>query len=171
MQDTKKKPKHKGPPPNPNSKQPRDSKRKIDAAVAAVPYKDYGTGLSPDKIEFLKRMCALKMPDEKKAAILGMHLTQYRELLIRNDELRNDLETISTVSSAEFYRTLYDMAVKEKNMQAMTLWARTREDFTYKHKVELTGADGGPIRSEVSTISEEELAAKMQQYGIVPTNE
>jgi len=162
MQDKKAKPK---------KKKLRDQTRKVDEAVSLVPYKDYGTGLDPTKIEMLKRMAAMKMPDEKKAALLGMHITQYRELMIRNDELRNDLETISIVSSAEIYRTLYDMAVEKKDMRALIFWARTREDFTYKHKVELTGADGGPIRSEVSTISEEELAAKMQQYGIVPTNE
>jgi hypothetical protein len=164
MQDKKAKPKKK-------KHQPRNSTKIVNEAVAAVPFKDYGTNIEPAKIEMLKRMCALKMPDEKKAALLGMSLSMYRELIIKHDDLRQDLETISTISSAEFYRTIYDMAVKDKNMQAITLWARTREDFTYKHKVELTGADGGPIRSEVSTISEEELAAKMQQYGIVPTNE
>ena len=58
---------------------------------------------------------------------------------------RDELDRSAARADAKVVSTLFDMATSGKNTPATIFWMRARVGWSEKQRMELTGADGGPI--------------------------
>lgn len=57
----------------------------------------------------------------------------------------HEFETSEALVNAEVAKTALDMAKSGRNPEMTQFWLKTRAGWTEKSRLELTGADGGPI--------------------------
>lgn len=80
-----------------------------------------------------------------------------------------ELETGRVKANAKVAMTLYSKALSG-DTTAMIFWLKTRARWKEGQSIELTGKDGGPIRTgpQPADLTDEELAAELAKYGIEP---
>ena len=130
--------------------------------------------LTEKEINQLEAWSAIRLPMESIAALLDMALTELREASHKNDAVRRALEGGRAKAKGKVHRTLYDRAVGRPqytdengkvheeipvDFQALRFWCQTQEGFKTADKLELTGADGGPIENK--QVTKEELIARV----------
>ena len=101
---------------------------------------------------------ALGMPIEKISKVLKVTETLLR--FYYTDEV----ETAEALVNAEVAKTALDMAKSGRNPEMTQFWLKSRAGWMDKSRLEVTGADGGPVEllalreSLVKVISSEEAS-------------
>lgn len=117
---------------------PSAEQRRLVAQYAAM-------GATQDQI----RQLILK-PDDGKPVSLGLLEREFRE----------ELDTATIKANATVAGALYKKALAG-NVTAMIFWLKTRAGWRETNRVELTGANGGPVQSmpgpDLSKLTPEEL--------------
>jgi len=105
--------------------------------------------------------------DRKQVLVLvGMGLThdQISKVMGLSDEslrkhFREELDTGEAKLNAKVAQNLFNIATSKQSgcVPAAIFWMKTRAGWREKDRVELTGADGGPIQIEAKTVEVDDL--------------
>lgn len=105
--------------------------------------------------------------DRKQVLVLvGMGLThdQIAKVMGISDEslrkhFREELDTGEAKLNAKVAQNLFNIATSKQSgcVPAAIFWMKTRAGWREKDRVELTGADGGPIQFEAKTVDVDDL--------------
>jgi hypothetical protein len=105
--------------------------------------------------------------DRKQVLVLvGMGLThdQIAKVMGISDEslrkhFREELDTGEAKLNAKVAQNLFNIATSKQSgcVPAAIFWMKTRAGWREKDRVELTGADGGPIQIEAKTVEVDDL--------------
>ena len=118
--------------------------------------------LTDQEIKLLEKYCALRLPMSVICNLLEMGETPILDQVKKRDEVRRAFYGGRAKATTEVHRTLFEMATKDKNFQALKFWCMTREEgFKLKSTLELSGPDGKPIESR--ELTKDELKARVMQ--------
>jgi hypothetical protein len=114
--------------------------------------------LTEDELKLLEKLSAIRLPLDMICDILEIGETDLRELKKKNDNVRRAFRGGLAKSSRDVRTTLYHMAVREKNFQALRFWCETQENFKRADKLEISGIpNAAPIKVETHSVTKEEL--------------
>jgi hypothetical protein len=112
-------------------------------------------------------------PDDKDRqqvlALVGMGLThdQIAKVMDISDEtlrkhFRHELDTGSAKMNAKVAQNLFHIATSKGtgSVAAAIFWMKTRAGWREKDRLEITGANGGPIKTEGTIIDSAQLSAE-----------
>ena len=116
--------------------------------------------LTKEQIQFVENAGRIRLPYHHLATLLGISETTFELILKRQPEVKEAYDLGCAKSSSSYRKTLYDLAVIEKNPRMMEFFGKTMEGLRTTDRVELTGADGAPI--EVSKIPKEERLKRIE---------
>jgi len=127
--------------------------------------------LTPAELAQLSTMAGLGLNHEGMAALFGMSRTWFDHLLKKHDSMRLALATGIATSSVNLRQTAYQIAIgdpqalKPPNASMLRFLLQTREGFTIKAHVELTGANGGPVVTQDMTPAQrKDYLKKMRDF-------
>lgn len=120
--------------------------------------------LDERELKMLEKLEAIRLPSHMIAALLEISETQLRYLKKKNDTVRRVAIGGRAKASRDVRTTLYHMAVRDKNFQALKFWCETQEDFKRADKLEISGIpDAPPVQVETHTVTKEELKERLIQ--------
>lgn len=96
---------------------------------------------TPERRATVKAMAAYGIPQEDIARVVGIEQTALRRYY------RAELDTGGPQAVAKVAECLYQQAISG-NTTAAIFFLKTRGKWRETERVELTGADGGPMKSE-----------------------
>jgi hypothetical protein len=118
------------------------------------------------EIKQLRVFAGIRLPNEHMAAALGMSQDTFERALKKNDTARAAVLEGRASASKNIRGTLYSLALGVKNTgkkggykikpdyNALKFWCQTQEGFKSADRLELTGANGGPIETTQETQEE-----------------
>lgn len=123
-----------------------------------IPPKNEKWRPTPEQLKVIKESAAIRLPIVQIATLLGISHDTLQRACVYDDATRASMEMGRTKASRKIRKTLFNMATKDKNFQALRFWCITQEGFRETNHIEHTGADGGPITS--ATVSSPEDRAQ-----------
>ena len=98
----------------------------------------------------VRLMAAMGIPQKNIAKIIGLSDESLRK------HFRDDLDTGMDRANLAVGSNLFNIATSSKagNVSAAIFWLKTRARWSDTTKMELTGPDGGPIKTEVNLAGE-----------------
>ena len=103
-----------------------------------------------DLREVVRRAAGMGLPQESIARMMKIGLVTLRK------HYKDELSTGSTVANMEVLETLYSIATDKEHrgcVSAAIFWTKVRSGWREVSRTEHTGADGQPIKAEVSAVS------------------
>lgn len=125
--------------------------------------------LSPRQVESLEAMAGYGMSMEKIAHALGMSkVTLERRIKDSPPELgaKDAMTRGRAKAEAEVVQTAHRMATSGKESGMTQFWLQCRAGWKKEaetQKVELTGKDGGPVKTKSIELSTEELKKRVEE--------
>ena len=130
-----------------------------------------GSRLKPTDTERkqVKAMAGYGMPHEHIAALFRDGIDA--ETLKKH--FKKELLTGKATAGMRIGKTLYDRATTGGDTTAAIWWSKAQMGWRDSTRVETTGADGGPVKTEstvtlAADLTDAELAAELAEYGIQP---
>lgn len=120
------------------------------------------SGLNESQLKMIRGMSTVRMPYEDIAESVGWSKTTFERNMKSDDMLREAVldgrRNAKGRVHNHLYTSMFDQTLPPNvRYSYATFWAKTKEGFTTTEKLELTGADGGPV--EISKLTSEERKA------------
>lgn len=119
--------------------------------------------VTPELLKMVEQFGVIRLPHDQIAIVLGVSKDTFELQMKRDPSLRQALDKGRASSSIESRKTLYQMAVKEKNPRMLEFYLKTQEGFKSIERLELTGANGGPVKTQYEGLSDEQLLARLKE--------
>lgn len=114
------------------------------------------TKFTKDDLKKIEGMAAVRLPNDMIASIMGISKETFARMVKTDAALRDVIDSGRSNFSGKVRNTLAKMATTpgKDQMAALKFWCQTQEGFKSADRIELTGADGGPV--EVAELSNAE---------------
>lgn len=123
--------------------------------------------LTKEELKMIEGMAMVRLPLPMMATIMGIAEDTLQRMYKNDAAVREVIDGGQAKSSQTVRKTLFQMAVGYKDdkgkrhdpdFQALKWWTQSQEGFKSAERLELTGADGAPLKG----ISDEEVDAKLE---------
>lgn len=117
---------------------------------------------TPEQINQIRTMAGYKLGHDRIATILGISASTLERSARVTPALHDALEKGREQSGAMLRQWAYESA-RKGNVAMQIFLLKTQEGFRETERLELTGADGGPIQTK-KELTVEEAAALVAKY-------
>ena len=101
---------------------------------------------SEEQKEIVTVMAAAGIQQDRIAACMRIDAKTLRK------HFRQELDHGLDMANTEVARTLYRMAASGRHPAATIFWAKARLGWTETSKIEMTGDDGGPLKTRIEVV-------------------
>ena len=118
------------------------------------------TKQTPERIAAIIQALEAGMTRRAAAAHAGIHHSQFYRWLDADATLRDDIEKAESKAESRFLLRIAEAATKG-TWQAAAWWLERRhpKDYALKNRVEMSGPEGGPIRTVADGLNDQEKRA------------
>jgi hypothetical protein len=118
--------------------------------------------LTKEQLELLQKLSGIRLPMDQIATMLDISYDTLDRMSKSSGAVRAAIDKGRAKGSSLYRQTVYQMAVGEKNPRMLEFWGKTQEGFKTADRLELTGADGGPVNTlSLDHLSDEELETRL----------
>lgn len=115
---------------------------------------------TPERIASIIQALETGMTRRAAAAHAGIHHATFYRWLESDATLRDDVERAESKAESRFLLRIMEAATKG-TWQAAAWWLERRhpKEYALKNRVEMTGADGGPVQTQQVSLDDHERRA------------
>lgn len=118
---------------------------------------------TPDQLTQIEAMAGFGLSTDKIAILLGVSERTLQRAAEHDHTVRDTLERGRAKVELQVRKGAYD-AAKAGNVTMQIFLLKTKYGFREVERLELTGADGGPIETKKIDMSDEELDKRLAKY-------